>query len=58
MNLQGIILSKKSPFPKMSHIIQFYLYNILKFQKFRNRGLVIAIDLGLERKAKRVVVQF
>lgn len=56
MNLQGIILSKKSPFPKMSHIIQFYLYNILKFQKFRNRGLVIAIDLGLERKAKRVVV--
>lgn len=25
----------------MSHIIQFYLYNILKFQKFRNRGLMI-----------------
>lgn len=42
----------------MTHFIQFYLYNILKFQKFRNRGLVIARDLGQGGKAKRVVGQF
>ena len=54
----GNYTEQKKSIPKMSHIIQFYLYNILKFQKFRNRGLMIARNLGLGGKAKRVVVQF